>query len=206
MSFAFLCVSCCKVSQSASFRTWLEAGKSLEGLPEKKSPAGLRTGRREKGPCYSLYHMKITVNLVALTSEQVKFLSQMGEFRDGRTWVAGCDPEEFQEAVDLLKQAGLDDMVDARVSKADVDESKPDPDVVHAALAKTRSTPAATVMVGDTPYDVEAAARAGLASIALRCGGYWFDRDLRGALHIFDDPKELLERWRQSTAPLHEQV
>ena len=52
-------------------------------------------------------------------------------------------------------------------------------------------------MVGDTPYDIEAASRAGIPSAALRCGGYWTDHDLRGALYIFDDPKDLLERWRR---------
>ena len=50
--------------------------------------------------------MKITVNLADLTSEQVKCLSQLGEFRGERTWKACCDPDEFEEAVDLLKRTG----------------------------------------------------------------------------------------------------
>jgi len=54
--------------------------------------------------------MKITVKLDTLNSEQVKFLSQLGEFRDGETWVAGCDPDEFDEAMDWLKRAGIDDL------------------------------------------------------------------------------------------------
>jgi hypothetical protein len=53
--------------------------------------------------------MKITVNLADLTSEQVKCLSQLGIFRDDQTWEAVCDPDEFEEAVDLLKRAGVDD-------------------------------------------------------------------------------------------------
>ena len=47
-------------------------------------------------------------------------------------------------------------------------------------------------MIGDTPYDVEAARRAGVASIGLRCGGHWSNADLRGAIAIFDDPAALL--------------
>jgi phosphoglycolate phosphatase-like HAD superfamily hydrolase len=47
-------------------------------------------------------------------------------------------------------------------------------------------------MIGDTPYDIEAATRAGVRPIALRCGGYWTDTDLRGASGIFDDPASLL--------------
>lgn len=60
--------------------------------------------------CHPLYFMKITVNLDDLSSEQVKHLSQLGEFRGDQTWEAVCDPSEFQEAVDLLKLAGVDDV------------------------------------------------------------------------------------------------
>ena len=54
--------------------------------------------------------MKIAVNLAYLTSEQVKCLSQLGEFRGERTWEAACDPDDFEEAVDLLKRAGIRDV------------------------------------------------------------------------------------------------
>jgi hypothetical protein len=54
--------------------------------------------------------MKITVNTADLTSEQVKCLSQLGEFRDDQTWEAACEPEEFLEAVDLLKRTGIEDV------------------------------------------------------------------------------------------------
>jgi hypothetical protein len=54
--------------------------------------------------------MKITVNLADLTGEQVKFLSQLGMFREGQTWEAHCGPGEFQEALDLLKRAGVEDL------------------------------------------------------------------------------------------------
>ena len=103
-----------------------------------------------------------------------------------------------EEMSALLERAGVADLVPKRISRDDAAESKPDPDIVCAALAKARGGPESTLMVGDTPYDIEAAARAGIASVALRCGGYWTDRDLSGALYIFDDPKDLLERWRRS--------
>jgi HAD superfamily hydrolase (TIGR01509 family) len=96
----------------------------------------------------------------------------------------------------LLRQAKLDGLIDKRASKDDAAESKPDPDIVHAALALARSGPESAVMIGDTPYDIEAAGRAGIATIALRCGGYWTDRDLDGALCILRDPQELLDQWR----------
>ena len=98
----------------------------------------------------------------------------------------------------LLRQAGVDDLIHLRASKDDAGESKPDPDIVEAALARARSRPELTVMIGDTPYDIEAADRAGVASIALRCGGYWSDNDLKHAIAIFDDPAQLLNTLREA--------
>jgi HAD superfamily hydrolase (TIGR01509 family) len=100
------------------------------------------------------------------------------------------------EVSGLLKQAGVADLIPKRTSSDDVDDSKPDPDVVHAAMARAQATPEETVFVGDTPYDVEAGSRAGVRVLAVRCGGHWQDDDLRGAVMIVDDPEELLARWR----------
>jgi phosphoglycolate phosphatase-like HAD superfamily hydrolase len=47
-------------------------------------------------------------------------------------------------------------------------------------------------MIGDTPYDAEAARRAAVAFVGVRCGG-WRDDDLRPAIGVYDDPAELLE-------------
>jgi HAD superfamily hydrolase (TIGR01509 family) len=100
-----------------------------------------------------------------------------------------------QEELDrLLRVAGVEDLIERRTSSDDVDASKPDPDALHAALAKLRLPPAAAVMVGDTPYDLEAAARARIPAIAVRCGG-WADADLAGARAIYDDPADLLARY-----------
>ena len=96
----------------------------------------------------------------------------------------------------LLQRAGVDDLLPQRASKDDASESKPDPDIVHAALTRSNARPEASVMIGDTPYDIEAARRAGISAIALRCGGHWSDRDLRDAVAIVDDPAALLARWR----------
>jgi phosphoglycolate phosphatase-like HAD superfamily hydrolase len=52
-------------------------------------------------------------------------------------------------------------------------------------------------MIGDTPYDVEAASRAGVRIVALRCGG-WDDSALRGAAAIYDAPADLLQRYDES--------
>lgn len=101
-----------------------------------------------------------------------------------------------QEMKALLERAGIDDLFPKRTSKDDAQESKPDPDVVQAALRKSQATRERAVMVGDTPYDLEAAKRAGIAAVALRCGGYWSDADLTGALEILDDPAALWKHWQ----------
>jgi phosphoglycolate phosphatase-like HAD superfamily hydrolase len=98
----------------------------------------------------------------------------------------------------LLEQAGVADLIPLASSSSDADRSKPDPDIVQAALRKSGSLAAQSVMVGDTPYDIEAAGRAKVPSIALRCGGWWDDAALRGATAIYDDPAELLERFDES--------
>lgn len=95
------------------------------------------------------------------------------------------------EVSGLLRAAGVDDLVDHVASADDAAESKPDPDIVVAALKKSGAAKDQAVLIGDTPYDIEAAARAGIATIALRTGG-WADGDLRNAIAIFDDPADLL--------------
>ena len=96
----------------------------------------------------------------------------------------------------ILRQAGVADLIASRTSSDDAEESKPDPDIVLAALRRAGAAPDATVMIGDTPYDIEAARRAKIDAIAFRCGGYWPDGSLGGALAILDDPEALLQRWR----------
>jgi phosphoglycolate phosphatase-like HAD superfamily hydrolase len=69
---------------------------------------------------------------------------------------------------------------------------------VPAALYRSRPNAAESVLIGDTPYDIEAAARAAVPTIALRCGGFWSDDDLRRATAILDDPAALLDYLRAS--------
>ncbi|MBI2388029.1 MAG: HAD family hydrolase [Deltaproteobacteria bacterium] len=101
------------------------------------------------------------------------------------------------EAAALAKIAGIDDLLEAKTSSDDADRSKPDPDIVVAALQRVKTTADRAIMLGDTPYDVEAATRAGVPIIAVRSGG-WGDADLRGAIAIYDDVRELLRRFDES--------
>lgn len=101
------------------------------------------------------------------------------------------------EVTALLQRAGVDDLIPRRAKDDDSQASKPDPDVVRAALAGAGARPERAVLIGDTPYDIEAARRAHIPAIALRCGGYWTDDDLFDAVDIHDDPAALLAHWRE---------
>ena len=111
--------------------------------------------------------------------------------------IATSAKEEELEA--LLRQGGLESLIPERTSSSDAARSKPDPDIVNVALARAKLDPKRSVMVGDTPYDIEAAGRAGLSCIALRCGGWWRDDAMRTARAIFDDPQELLSVYQHLT-------
>ncbi len=98
----------------------------------------------------------------------------------------------------LLRQASLDDLIDRAADSDDVDGSKPDPDIIQAALRKSGTPPSEAVMLGDTPYDIEAARKAGVATIVLRCGGWWNDDAFTGAVAIYDDPADLIQAFDDS--------
>jgi len=96
-----------------------------------------------------------------------------------------------EELEPFLELAGVKDLVSNVTSSSDAARSKPDPDIVRAALSRLELEPSHVLMVGDTPYDIEAAARSGIATVAFRCGGR-SDRDLGAAIAIYDDPADLL--------------
>lgn len=97
----------------------------------------------------------------------------------------------------MLQIIDAEDLIEEKTSAEDVQQSKPDPDVVRKALARIGYAPDDVLMLGDTPYDIEAARNAGVQTIALRCGG-WKDAGLAGALAIYNDPADLLEHYAES--------
>lgn len=109
--------------------------------------------------------------------------------------VASSSKEELLEK--LLEITGAKDLLQDETSADDAKSSKPDPDIVHAALEKAGVPPDEALMLGDSPYDIEAAGKAGVDLVALRCGGF-SDSDLKGALAIYDDPADLLEHYDES--------
>ena len=158
---------------------------------EEDSPEGRSIGQRKKALfAERLPHLSATPGARAL-------ISYLHRLNKELVVATSADDREMRA---LLQQAGVADLMPLRISKDDATQSKPDPDIVQAALKRAHAPADRTVMIGDTPFDVEAAQRAGVDAIALRCGGHWSDADLQGALVILDDPAALLAYWATETS------
>jgi HAD superfamily hydrolase (TIGR01549 family) len=92
----------------------------------------------------------------------------------------------------FLDELGVRDLVDGWTTSEDVERTKPHPDVIHAALERAGTGEA--VMVGDSRWDIEAAANAGLETVCVITGG-WSEQELsdHGAACVFDSLVELRE-------------
>ena len=157
---------------------------------EHDSPRGKELSQRKK----TLFEQKYLPDLKATRGAR-QLLEQM--LAEGLVLVIATSAGE-DEMRGLLRQAGVDDLIHGATSSGDVETSKPDPDVIGAALRKGRLSADEAVMIGDTPYDIAAAAKAGVPTIALRCGGWWDDLALGGAVAIYSDPADLRTHYEES--------
>jgi HAD superfamily hydrolase (TIGR01509 family) len=110
---------------------------------------------------------------------------------------SSSDEEDVRFHLDLIACA---DLVDATTSRDDADRSKPCPDIFAAALAKVAPLAAQdAVVVGDSPWDIEAAAKLALPAIGFRSGGFPEDELIEaGAFALYDGPSDLLARYDSS--------
>ncbi len=110
--------------------------------------------------------------------------------RDGGYRYAIASAAKADELTPLLEIANIVDLIEVKTTSSDVEESKPDPEIVETALGKLGESRQTAVMVGDTPYDVRAALAAGVACIGVRTGG-WSAAELEGAVAVYSGPEEL---------------
>lgn len=101
-----------------------------------------------------------------------------------------------EEDLDRLREAiDAEDAIDEAVSKGDVEHSKPAPDIFEAALKKFDLNPERTMVVGDTRWDVEAAAKLGLEVVCVLTGGSTREQlEQAGAAAVFEDVAQLHDR------------
>ena len=106
-------------------------------------------------------------------------------------------PEEVAHHKELLN---IGDLLDAETTSDEAERSKPFPDIFQAAFRKLGLTdPSLAMVVGDTPYDTEAARAAGNPSLGVLSGGFT-EASLRaaGAVAVYRDPAHLLECYEES--------
>jgi HAD superfamily hydrolase (TIGR01509 family) len=105
------------------------------------------------------------------------------------------------EEVEQYKEiAGIADLIDSATSSDDAERSKPFPDIFQAALAKLAPLgPDEAVVIGDTPYDAEAARKAGIKSIGVLTGGF-AEQALKdaGCIAVYGGPEDLLKNYDRS--------
>jgi HAD superfamily hydrolase (TIGR01509 family) len=104
-----------------------------------------------------------------------------------------------QDLLSYKKIAGIEDLIDEESSADDAQRSKPHPDIFEATLERLRLKPAEVLALGDTPYDAEAAGKAGVWTIGVTTGG-WSREDLlaAGCIEVYRNVGELLDRFEES--------
>jgi HAD superfamily hydrolase (TIGR01509 family) len=139
-----------------------------------------------------------------------RYLSKIKPFADVRalferikadgTRIVLASSAKADELKTYKKIANIEGLTDAETSSDDAEESKPEPDIFEAAMSKLGDVePDEVIVIGDTPYDAEAAAKAGLRTIGVLCGGFSED-SLREArcIAIYEGPTDLLAQYDRS--------
>ena len=104
------------------------------------------------------------------------------------------------ELAEYKKIAHITDLLETETSSDDADKSKPHPDIFQATLKRLgQLSPKECVVIGDSPYDAEAAEKAGIQAVGFLCGGF-SEEDLKsaGARIIYKDPADLLQNYEHS--------
>lgn len=156
---------------------------------DAETPHGKRLSERRGRLFRSLYLP--TVRALPGAHELVETL------RDRGVRLAVASSAQPEELTSLLEVAGVGWLRDEATSGDEVEESKPDPDIVHAALRQLDLPAERVAFLGDTPYDVEAGLRAGVTVIGVRSGG-WDEAGLRGAAAVYRDAEDLRLRLDES--------
>jgi HAD superfamily hydrolase (TIGR01549 family) len=152
----------------------------------------------EKGEALETFRSKVL---------KEKYLSQITAFADVRALferliadgkdIVLASSAKAEELQTYKKITGIEDLLHAQTSSGDAEKSKPHPDIFIAAMRKLEGIDTGEVLVvGDTPYDAEAAAKAGLKTVGFLCGG-WSEAELRqaGCIAVYRDPADLLARY-----------
>ena len=120
--------------------------------------------------------------------------------REDGTRIVLASSAKSDELNTYKKIADIEGLTDADTSSDDAETSKPAPDIFNAAMSRLGDVdPGEAIVVGDTPYDAQAAAKAGLRTIGMLCGGFPED-SLReaGCIAVYESPTDLLAQYDHS--------
>jgi HAD superfamily hydrolase (TIGR01509 family) len=127
---------------------------------------------------------------VEAVSEAREFIADLKHRGHTVVLASSAKEDEVEHYLDLLDARGL---ADAWTTSADVESTKPQPDLVRAAMEKASTDDA--VMVGDTPWDIKAAEAAGVPTVAVITGGFSrAELEEAGAVAVFESVAELRSR------------
>jgi HAD superfamily hydrolase (TIGR01509 family) len=153
------------------------------------SEEGKKLSKRRSG----IFRKKYLPNLRPLEGSRALVLRVRSE---GLKAIVATSAKD-DELKGLLEAAEVADLMEEKATASDAKRSKPDPDIVEAAIEESGISPQNLVMIGDTPYDIEAASKAKVRTIAFRSGG-WTDEALAGAVEVFAGPADLLAHYDSS--------
>jgi HAD superfamily hydrolase (TIGR01509 family) len=179
-----------------------QVGKGGDNLIPALLPA-LDDKRREEIEAYRSTLFKRNYLPRAVPFPEVRALFE--RLREGGIKIVLASSSHSEEVHFYLGLLGVEDLVDAITSRDDAESSKPCPDIFEAAMAKLAPlSRGEAIVVGDSPWDVKAACRAGLRTIGFRSGGFPDDALLEaGACALYDGPRHLLARYAESEFARH---
>lgn len=186
--------------REAGFDVSIDQVRSLLGMPPDQLLAHLIGLPRNSDDAKSILRSRAEIFRTRFLGKIAPFLGARAlleklKRQDTRITVAASNSES--EASGLLVVAGVADLVDEVVTADDARRFTPEADLIQVAIRYAGSPRDATIVLGDTPFDVESGRRAGASVIAFRCGG-WGDAALVGATAIYDDPRDLLNHFGSS--------
>jgi HAD superfamily hydrolase (TIGR01509 family) len=138
-------------------------------LPAYLSAAQIQDHGKELEAWRSEHFKKNYLSLIQPFSAVPELLLKL---RDSNVQIAVGSSAKADELSTYLDIAGITDLVDVIVSSEDVNQSKPAPDVFEVALKKLGADPASVMVIGDSPYDAQAANKIGLRTIGVLTGSF----------------------------------
>lgn len=133
---------------------------------------------------------------VEAVSQASELLSDLRDRGHTVILASSAKKPEIEHYIDLL---GARRLADGWTSASDVQATKPQPDLVNAALECADAQPEQAVMIGDTPWDVQAAQRAGVQTLAVMTGGFSKEELCEaGAIDVYESVAELRSSLEQT--------